>query len=49
MQDGRKAVWRLPYVSVVFFPSLKQNFIAYRSSKVSPRPDCIFEIHQLLQ
>ena len=25
------------------FPSLKQNFIAYRSSKVS---DCIFEIHQ---
>ena len=28
------------------FPSLKQNFIAYRSSKVS---DCIFEIHQLWQ
>ena len=28
------------YVSVTFFPSLKQNFIAYRSSKVS---DCIFE------
>ena len=27
--------------------SLKQNFIAYRSSKVSWRPDCIFEIHQL--
>ena len=27
-----------------FFPSLKQKFIAYRSSKVS---DCIFEIHQL--
>ena len=25
----------------------KQNFIAYRSSKVSSRPDCIFEIHQL--
>ena len=24
------------------FPSLKQNFIAYRSSKVSSRPDCIF-------
>ena len=34
MQDGRKAVWSLPYVvSVAFFPSLKQNFIAYRSSK----------------
>ena len=29
-----------------FFPSLKQNFIAYHSSKVS---DCIFEIHQLWQ
>ena len=28
------------------FPSLKQNFIAYRFSYVS---DCIFEIHQLLQ
>ena len=28
------------------FPSLKQNFIAYYSSKVS---DCIFEIHQLWQ
>ena len=26
------------------FPSLKQNFIAYRSSKVS---DCIFKIHHL--
>ena len=43
MQDGRKAVWSIPYVSVAFFPSLKQNFIAYRSSKVSSRPDCIFE------
>ena len=29
-----------------FFPRLKQNFIAYRSSKVS---DCIFENHQLWQ
>ena len=44
MQDERKAVWSIPYVSLAFFPSLKQNFIAYRSSKVS---DCIFEIHQL--
>ena len=33
----------------IFFPSLKQNFIGYRSSKVSSRPDCIFEIHQLWQ
>ena len=49
MQDGRKAVWNIPYVSVAFFPSLKQNFIAYCSSKVSSRPDCIFEIHQLWQ
>ena len=49
MQDGRKTVWSIPYVSVVFFPSLKQNFIAYHSSKVSSRPDCIFEIHQLWQ
>ena len=31
------------------FPSLKQNYIAYRSSKMSSRPDCIFEIHQLWQ
>ena len=46
MQDGQKAVWSIPYISVAFFPSLKQNFIAYRSSKMS---DCIFEIHQLWQ
>ena len=46
MKDGRKSVWNIPYVSVAFFPSLKQNFIAYRSSKIS---DCIFEIHQLWQ
>ncbi len=32
--------------SVAFFPSLKQIFIAYHSSKVSSHPDCIFEIHQ---
>ena len=48
LQDGQKAVWSIPYVSVAsFFPSLKHNFIIYRSSKVSSRPDCIFEIHQL--
>ena len=47
MQDGRKAVWSIPYISVVFFPSLIQNVFTYRSSKVSSRPDCIFEIHQL--
>ena len=43
-----------------FFPSFKQNFIAiliyfiailiyFISSKMSSRPDCIFEIHQLWQ
>ena len=46
MQDAVKAVWSNPYVSVAFFPSLKHNLIAYRSSS---RPDCIFEIHQLWQ
>ena len=43
MQDGQKAVWSIPYVSVAFFASLKQNFIACRSSKVSWRPDCILK------
>ena len=32
----------------IFF-KLKHNFIVYRYSKVSSRPDCIFEIHQLWQ
>ena len=49
MQDGPEAIWRIPYIYVVFFQSLKQNFIAYRSSKVSSGQDCIFEIHQLWQ
>ena len=49
MQDAPKAVWSIPDISVVFFPNLKKNFIAYRSSKVSWRPDCIFETHQLWQ
>ena len=49
MQDGRKAVWSIPNISVAFFPNFKQNFIAYRSTKVSWRPDYIFEIHQLWQ
>ena len=49
MQDSPKAFWNIPYVSVAFFPSLKQKFIAYRSSKVPSRPDCILEIHQLWQ
>ena len=49
MQVAPKVGWSIPYVSVAFFPSLKQNFIAYRSSKMSSRPDCIFEIYQLWQ
>ena len=49
MQDGQKAVWSITYVSVAIFPSLKQNFIAYNPSKLSSRPDSIFEIHQLWQ
>ena len=49
MQNGREADRSIPYVSLAFFPSLKQNFIAYRSSNVSSRPDCIFEIHHLWQ
>ena len=46
MQDAQKAAWSIPYVSVAFFPRLKQNSIAYRSFKVSV---CIFEIHQQWQ
>ena len=50
MQDGPKAVFSIPFISVAFCPSLKHNFIAYHSSKVFSRPDCmIFEIHQLWQ
>ena len=49
MQYSPKAVWNIPYVSVAFFPSLKNNFIVYRSAKVAARPDFIFEIHHLWQ
>ena len=33
MQDGRKAVWSIPYVSVTFF---SQNFIVYLPTESSP-------------
>ena len=46
MQDAPKAVWSIPYISVVFFPSLKQNFIAYNSSSCL---DGIFDVHQQWQ
>ena len=49
MQYAPNAVWSIPYVFVAFFPNLKRNFIAYRFSKVSSHPNCIFEIHQLWQ
>ena len=49
MQDAPKAVWNISYAFQAFYPSLKQNSIAYRSSKVSSRPVCIVEIHQLGQ
>ena len=42
MQDGQKAVWKIFKRFCGIFPSLKQAFIAYRSSKVSSHPDCIF-------
>ena len=41
MLGGPKSAWSISYVSVAFFPSLKQNFIAYCSSKVSSRLDGI--------
>ena len=40
---------RFSFHFMAFFSSLKQNFIAYRSFKVSSRPDRIFEIQQLWQ
>ena len=42
-QARPKAVRIIPHVSVVFCPSLKQDFIAYRSSQVSSCPDCILK------
>ena len=42
MQYSPKAVWNIPDVSAAFFPSLKYNFIAYRSPKVSSHPDLKF-------
>ena len=49
MQDALEATWSIPYVSVAFFPNLKHNFIAYLSSKVSWRPDCILKFKQMWQ
>ena len=46
MQDGRKAVWSIPHVSMAFYPSLKQNFIVYRSSKA---PDGDTEYFDILE
>ena len=50
MQDGRKAVWSIQCFSSIFLKYKTDfSFISYRSSKLSSRPDCIFEIHQLWQ
>ena len=46
MLDSCKMLQKQSEAFHTFFPSLKQNSIAYRSSKVS---DYIFEIHQLWQ
>ena len=43
---GSKSNLKHSICFLAFFPSLKQNFIAYHSSS---HPDCIFEIHQLWQ
>ena len=48
MQDGQKQSEAF-HTFLWYFSSLKQNFIAYHSSKESSRPDCIFEIQQLWQ
>ena len=53
MLDSCKMVEKQSEASHTFFlwhfSKFKQNFIAYRSSKVSSRQDCIFEIHKLWQ
>ena len=49
MLDSCKIIQKHSIRFCDIFPCLNQNFIAYRSSKVSSRPDFIFEIHQLWQ
>ena len=49
LHDHRKAVWNVPYVSVAFFQFQNRILLHNCSFRVSPRPDCIFEIHQLWQ
>ena len=50
MQDGQSKCSLKHFIRFCgIFPSLNLNYIAYHSSKVSSRPDCIFEIHQLWQ
>ena len=42
MQDGPKAVWSIPYVSVAFFPSLKQiAFLKFTSCDNQAFVGCI--------
>ena len=49
MQDGWKSSLKHSIHFCGIFFKCKTEFIAYRSSKVSSCPDCIFEIHQLWQ
>ena len=49
MQDGPKVVWSIPYVYVYLFKVQSRILLFMAFSKVSWRPDCIFEIHQLWQ
>ena len=48
MQDGRKAVWSIPYVSLAFFPSLKQNFIFFSVLNLEKMPQKRMECFRLL-
>ena len=49
MQDAPKAVWSIPYVSVVFFSKFKTEFYCISFFFIAYRPGGIFEIHQLWQ
>ena len=49
MQDGRISRVKHSVLFCGIFSKFKTDFFAYRSSKVSSLPDCIFEIHQQWQ
>ena len=41
MQDGRKAVWSIPYVSVAFFSKFKTQFLKFTSCDNQALVECI--------